>query len=468
MARATRANQQQHWKKCCMANSTSVISGQNELNLIEICQRMLCAPSKTALTQIEKRSSDRAFAELLSRYNRWIWKQINSISRVDPDDAYSAALEGFQKAIATFDLKSGNALASWAKHCVRGALATVLRNQQGQAARVEKLKATTTLVHEDELRDPYEEEQLHQCVEKLHQASLQLSETAQQIVLKRNQGMKFRAIGAELGKSADAVRMAYNRAITALGGMLTQQPESVVVTHKPPTVLQENQSTLQVPENNWMKSLWERCKLNVRLKKRVPILSRTVQGKPMTKQLNRSTRAPYNKPRNTLFTKFLDSPALKYISWLTVALLVLYRVLWGEWLVLLVCGVGGTLLALFWQHYSTISKSYRRQLLFCLCAVLSWCLFTMHSPAYALFFDTLENGLSSLFTRFGVTGVESIPLWIGGVFRLLGIVFLAILAIRFGRSREDDDEGTKAIVGKVVQIIAGLLIFDSLIELFTT
>ena len=451
-----------------MANLNS-LPVQNELTLIEICQRMLCAPYNEALTHIEKRLSDRAFAELLSRYNRWIWKQIKSIPRLDPDDAYSAALEGFQKAIATFDLTSGNALASWAKHCVRGALAAVLRNQQGQAARVEKLKATTTLVYEDDLRDPYEEEQLHQCVEKLHQASSLLSETAQQIVLKRNEGMKFRAIGAELGKSADAVRMAYNRAITALGGMLTQQPESVVTTHKQPTVLKEEQlqSTFQAPENNWMKSLWERCKLNVRSFERVPILSRTVQENPMSKQLSSSTRTVYHKPRNTLFTKFLHSPALKYISWLSVALLVLYRVLMGEWLVLLVCGVGGTLLALFWQHYGAIKKRHRRQLLFCLCTVLSWCSFTIHSPAYALFFDTLETGLTSLFARFNVTEVENIPLWIGGVFRLLGIVFLGILAIRFGRSREDDDEGTKAVVGKVVQIICGLLVFDVLIELFT-
>lgn len=452
-----------------MANLCA-ISLQNEHSLIEICQKMLCAPSSQALTNIEKRSSDRAFAELMSRYNQWIWKQVNAISGLDQDDAYSAALEGFQKAITTFDLTSGNALATWAYHCVRGALGTVLRHEQGQIARVDKIAATTSLVYEDEQRDPYEEEQFHQSIQKLHQASSKLSETAQKIVLMRNEGMKFRAIGAELGKSADATRMAYNRAITALGGMLTQQPEFVVITYEQPTVLQEeqSQSTFQVPENNWMRRLWKRCKLNVRLKERAPILSRTVQGKAMTKQLLRSTRALYYKPRNTLFTKFLDSPALKYISWLTVALLVLYRVLMGEWLVLLVCGVGGTLLALCLQHYGAISKRHRGQLLFCLCAVLSWCSFTIHSPAYALFFDTLENGLTSLFGRFGVTGVESIPGWIGGVFRLLGIVFLAILAVRFGRSREDDDEGARQTVGKVVQIIAGLLIFDSLIELFTT
>lgn len=449
-----------------MANAISL---QTEQDLIAICQRMLGAPCAAALTHMEKRLSDRAFAELLSRYNQWLWKQINSIGRLDPDDAYSAALEGFQKAIATFDLTSGNALATWAKHCVRGALGNVLRKEQGQAARIEKLTATnTTLVYEDELRAPYEEEQLHQSVEKLYQATSLLSETAQQIVLKRNEGMKFAAIGALLGKSADAVRMAYKRAITALNGMLSQQSKVEVISHEQPTVPQENQSTLQLPKTNWMECLWRRSKSNVRLCRRVPILSRTVIRKPMqTKQLLRSTGASIHKPRNTLFTKFLDSPALRYISWFTVALLVLYRILMGEWFVLLVCGVGGTLLALLLQQWRVISKRDRRIVLFGLSAVLSWCLFTMHAPAYALFFDTLETGLTSLIGRFGVTGVESIPGWIGGVFRILGIVAVGVLAIRFGRAREDDDESAKAVVGKVVQIIAGLLIFDVLIELFT-
>ncbi len=446
--------------------SYSAIAGQTEQNLIEMSQRMLQSPNKEALTQMEKRLGDRAFAELLGRYNRWIWKQINSIPRLDPDDAYSAALEGFQKAIATFDLTSGNALASWAYHCVRGALGNVLRKEQSQAARVEKLAATSLLACEDELQDPYEQEQLHQSVEKLRGATLRLSETAQQIVSKRNEGMKFAAIGAELGKSADAVRMAYNRAITALNQMLSQQPECVVISSEP-VVIQEKQSAFQVPATNWMKQLWERSLVNVRLCRRVPILSRTVGGKQMTKRLLLSTRAALHKPRNTLFTKFLNSPALKYISWLTVALLVLYRMLMGEWLVLLVCGVGGSLLALLMQHNSPISKSHRRQLLFGLCVVMSWCLFTLHSPAYALFFDTLETGLTTLFARFGVADTTSFPLWIGALFRIVGMVFIAIIALRFGRSRDEDDEGTRQITGKVVHVIAGLVIFDAMLELFT-
>lgn len=449
-----------------MANY-SAIPVQNEQNLIEICQKMLLAPNKEALTGLEKRLGDRAFAELLRRYSRWIWKQINSIPRLDSDDAYSAALEGFQKAIATFDLTSGNALASWAYHCVRGALGTVLRNQLGQIARVKKLAATTSLTYEDELRDPYEEEQLHQSVEKLHEATAQLSETAQQIVSKRNGGMKFAAIGAEIGKSSDAVRMAYNRAIATLNGILSQQSSVEVTLQDKPAELRENKSTFQTLESDWMRRLWERSKLNVRLKKPVPILNRTVGGKQMTKRLMLSTHASLHKPRSRVFTKFLDSPALKYISWLTVALLVLYRMLMGEWLVLLVCGVGGTLAALLWQHYSAISAHHRKQLLFGLCAVLSWCFFTMHSPAYALFFDTLEKGLTTMFARFGVANTTNFPLWIGALFRILGIVFVGIIAIRFGRSRDEDDEGTRQITGKVVQVICGLIIFDAIIGLIT-
>jgi RNA polymerase sigma factor (sigma-70 family) len=450
-----------------MANLNSAITLQTEQNLIEICQRMLCAPNKEALTHSEKRLGDRAFAELLRRYSRWIWKQINSIPRLDSDDAYSAALDGFQKAIATFDLTSGNALASWAYHCVRGALGTVLRNQLGQIARVKKLAATTSLIYEDELKDPYEEEQLHQSVEKLHEATEQLSETAQQIVSKRNEGMKFAAIGAELGKSSDAVRMAYNRAIAALSGMLSQRSEVEVALQDKQVELQEKESTFQTQDRDWMKCLWERFKLNVRLKKQVPILNRTVGGKQMTKRLLLMARASLHKPRSKVFTKFLNSPALKYISWLTVALLVLYRMLMGELAVLLVCGVGGTFLALLWQHWKAISKQHRQQLLFGLCAVLSWCLFTIHLPAYALFFDTLEKGLTTMFARFGVANTTKFPQWIGALFRILGLVFVGIIAIRFGRSRDEDDEGTRQITGKVVQVICGLIIFDAIIGLIT-
>ena len=60
---------------------------------------------------------------------------------------------------------------------------------------------------------------------------------------------------------------------------------------------------------------------------------------------------------------------------------------------------------------------------------------------------------------------SNIPSWIGGLFRILGIVFIGIIAIRFGRSRDEDDEGTRQITGKVVQVVCGLVVFDALLEL---
>lgn len=173
------------------------------------------------------------------------------------------------------------------------------------------------------------------------------------------------------------------------------------------------------------------------------------------------------KIRNIPFIKFLDSQILKQIFWITAAIVVVYRLLMGEWFILLVCSAGAVLLVLLKQHWKSISKAHRQQLLFSLITILFWCFLTMHSPAYALFFDTLEKGLTTLFSRFGVTGIQKIPLWIGGVFRITGIVFLGIGALRFGRSRDDEEEGNRAIVGKIAQILAGLLIFDVFIELFT-
>lgn len=91
----------------------------------------------------------------------------------------------------------------------------------------------------------------------------------------------------------------------------------------------------------------------------------------------------------------------------------------------------------------------------------------MHAPAQALFFDTLETGLTTLLNRFGVTQVNEIPAWVGGIFRILGIVGLAVIALRFGRAREEDEEATKGTVGRVIQLIMALLAGDVLIELFT-
>lgn len=168
------------------------------------------------------------------------------------------------------------------------------------------------------------------------------------------------------------------------------------------------------------------------------------------------------------FDQLLMSPMLGYSAWITAVTLVMFRATMGEWFVLGVCGVVAAVSVLLQIHWKRIPVQYRGKFLFSLGVLFCWAFLTMHLPAHALFFDTLEDGLTTLFNRFGVTGVDQIPSWIGGVFRILGIVFVAILALRFGRSREEDDEGTRAVIGKVVQLVACLLIGDALLELFIT
>lgn len=194
-------------------------------DLIEVCQKLLSASSAEGLTSTERRQADRAFAKLLTKYDKWLWKQVNSIPSLDEQDAYSAAVEGFQTAIAKFDRSRGYALTSKAYHCVRGALSELLRKEKGQVNKAKRAAANWTEGYDNEFDDPYKQEQLHQSIQRLNQATASFSETTQQILSKRSQGMKFPAIGAELDKSADAVRMAYNRAIVALRSLLEKQPE---------------------------------------------------------------------------------------------------------------------------------------------------------------------------------------------------------------------------------------------------
>lgn len=184
----------------------------------------------------------------------------------------------------------------------------------------------------------------------------------------------------------------------------------------------------------------------------------------------RSSRGKH-RPLHRLKTycrSLIHSPACTILSWGTLVALVLYRVVMGEWFVLLVCASATLIGFTLQQNWQRVPSPLRPNLLLGSGALLAWVLMTLHAPAQALFFDTLENGLKTLFGRFGVAGVDQIPGWVGAVFRIIAVVFLAVLALRFGRAQEEDSEGVRQIVGKIVQILAGMLILDALIGLFTT
>jgi hypothetical protein len=165
------------------------------------------------------------------------------------------------------------------------------------------------------------------------------------------------------------------------------------------------------------------------------------------------------------FSKLVNAPLMKYLTWLAVALVIAYRLLAGQTFILGICILGGAGCLLLHENWKSIPKKHRSRVVFGSGVVLSWAFMTLHAPADALFFNTIETALTTIFKTFNVTGADNIPKWIGGVFRIIAIVFLGIIGLRFGRQRDEDEEGIKHLVARIVPWIAGLLILDALVEL---
>jgi RNA polymerase sigma factor (sigma-70 family) len=196
------------------------------------------------------RAGDRALTELLRRYGRWIWKQVHAFTGLDLNDAYSNALQGFQRAIEKFDLNRGYSLVSFASVVVRRAIQRLLNREQTESEKVEMAAEIVPLYHEDEFIDPYEQEQREQQIEALNSEIGQLKPTPQKIIEMRDAGMKFREIGAFFSKSAGAVRMDYNRAKASLKKQLQPEPLESPLQIQPQLALQtaEVEPTTEIAE----------------------------------------------------------------------------------------------------------------------------------------------------------------------------------------------------------------------------
>jgi RNA polymerase sigma factor (sigma-70 family) len=239
------------------------LSEKTDHSLIEAVQERLIL-LKTGADERDPaiRLGNRAFSELLKRYNNWIWKQVNAFTGLDLNEAYSAALQGFEKAIAKFDLGQGYAVATFASVVVRRAIQKVLHKEQQQTEKVERIAEVAPLYHEDEFVDPYEAEQHEQQIEALNCEIENLEPSPQKVVEMRGAGMKYREIGEFFGKTADAVRMIFNRAIALLKNQLQPQPapQTAEAEDKLATSAKDPDP---IPES-WMGRLWSRISKSVR------------------------------------------------------------------------------------------------------------------------------------------------------------------------------------------------------------
>ena len=263
-------------------SKTERLREKTDESLIEAVQeRSRLLKTGTDIRNPAIRLGDRAFAELLNRYQNWLWKQVHLFAELDLDDAYSSALQGFEKAIAKFDLSRGYALVTFANVIVRHAIQKVLHKEQRQDDRAKMAAVVAPLYHEDKFADPYELEQHEQQIESLNLEVQQLKPTPQKIVEMRESGMKFTEIGALCCRTADAVRMIFNRAFVRLQKRLqpkaqlqiqlelTLQTAEVDSLATVPAPIPEVENSIapaseSIPEKGWMGRLWSRFSQNVR------------------------------------------------------------------------------------------------------------------------------------------------------------------------------------------------------------
>lgn len=248
------------------APETEQKQGKPDYSLIETVQNR----SKLLESGIDERNpairqGDRAFAKLLNRYNGWLWKQVYAAADLDPDETYSAALQGFEKAIATFDLSTGYALATHAYHCVRTAITALRRKIKGQLKKAQAVADKLALRVSTAPDYSEAQEQREQTTTRVYELIEQLSPSDQQIVLLHDEaGKKFVEICELVGRTYDAVRAAYRRAIKFILGHLHPQPSPQSAEVEASEVNLDTPPVESIPEKGWMALLWERFKSGVR------------------------------------------------------------------------------------------------------------------------------------------------------------------------------------------------------------
>ena len=190
-------------------------SEKTDLNLIEMVQERnkLVKSGIDGLSSII-RAGDRALAELFRRYESLLWKEAMFVSNsVDVGDAYAVALKALGNAINKFRIGFRCALITFALPIVRNAIKKLLNDATKQRKKAEKFEVIALPYHEDKLIDSYEVEQREQQKAALKSEVEHLKPNPQKVVEMRQAGMSFKDIAAFFGRSPDAIRMVYNRAI---------------------------------------------------------------------------------------------------------------------------------------------------------------------------------------------------------------------------------------------------------------
>ena len=252
---------------------TEQISAEQELSLIEQAQRryklLLTAQPLSSDDKRIIRQGERALERLLATQARPIESRVQRLFAKMPNlsraDLRQQAQEGMLQAIHSFDFSKGVRLLTWAWYQISSKFRALITGEVQQSNAAQRAKEAP-VAHDKPQIDVIELDSAQRVIAKFKPA-------IQQILTLRTQGHEFPAIGKILGKTADACRMSYNRAIRRIRQQLL------------PTEV----SLQTAPIESWMTKLKLRYGKNVRFGNGVchnaPRVSRQTMSKRTDKAL---------------------------------------------------------------------------------------------------------------------------------------------------------------------------------------
>ncbi|MCG9891354.1 MAG: sigma-70 family RNA polymerase sigma factor, partial [Thermosynechococcaceae cyanobacterium MS004] len=188
-------------------------SPEIEMSLLQQAQTRFRILSETSVPELlpqqkhQIRQGERAIAQLLSQYERFLYKQIHRLCPgADIDAAFSAALKGFSKAIEGFNFATP--FMSWLKIKISGAL--LCEKRKGAVSTIKNFKLTQILQNEIGISDTAT---FNQAIPQIQEAIEKLKDVERLCLRLFSEGNAWAEVGEAVGKSPDAARMTVKRAV---------------------------------------------------------------------------------------------------------------------------------------------------------------------------------------------------------------------------------------------------------------
>jgi RNA polymerase sigma factor (sigma-70 family) len=216
-----------------------IAQAQERYKLLTTAQDLNLEAKKTI------RQGERALERLLASLGKYIesriWRLLAKNPTLNREDLRQSAQEGIIKAIHSFDLSKGFRLITWAWYQISSQFKNLITGEVTQSKAESSAKTQTPVAQDNPQVDVLQVDSIKKVVARFKQP-------IQKIIELRTQGYEFPEMGKLLGKTADACRMVYNRAIQRIRQLLLPSETVHPVT----------------PSTQWMSRLKLRFGKNVR------------------------------------------------------------------------------------------------------------------------------------------------------------------------------------------------------------